>query len=96
MNLMLRMCNETNKVFFILQQHMKYRLSFKSKFKRKPLRHIFLSFSLLYLFIRSSKFVIIETCAYNIANDENAMISFKVNNRSSQKQPPVFYNKSCS
>ena len=38
-------------------------------------RHFSLSFTLLYPFIRSCKFVITETGAYNIAHDENAMSS---------------------
>ena len=38
-------------------------------------RHFCLSFLILYLFIRSCKFVIIETRAYDITHDENAMTS---------------------
>ena len=68
-------------VFVMLQQHMKYTrteikenfCSFKNKNKRKSLRDIFVSFFLLYLFIRSCKFVKID--AYDIAHDENAMSS---------------------
>ena len=51
--------------------------TFKNKNKRKSLlKDIFgLSFSRLYLFIRSCKFVIIETRAYDTAPDENGMSS---------------------
>ena len=62
------------KVFAILQQHMKYTRS-RITIKKIIKRHFCLSFSLLYLFIRSCKFVIVETRAYDIAHDENAMSS---------------------
>ena len=57
------------------QQHMKYTLS---RTKRKGIiikRHFCLSFSRLYLFIRSCKLVIIETCTFDITHDESAMSS---------------------
>ena len=48
----------------------------KNKSKRKSLRHnSVLSFSLLYLLVCHCKFVIIEICAYDIADDEKAMNS---------------------
>ena len=58
-------------VFVILQQHEVD--TFKNKTERK--RHFCLLFSLLYLLIRSYKLAIIETRAYDIAHDEDAMIS---------------------
>ena len=71
MNLMQFMCNERNIVFVMLKQQMKYTLS-RTKIIQ---RHFCLSFSLLYLFIRSCKFVITETRAFDIAHVENAMSS---------------------
>ena len=48
----------------------------KNKSKRKSLRHnSVLSFSLLYLLVCHCKFVVIEICAYDIADDEKAMNS---------------------
>ena len=48
----------------------------KNENKKKIIRrHFCLSFFLLYLFIRSYKFVIIETRTYDIAHDEKAMSS---------------------
>ena len=61
--------------------------TFKNK-KIKSLRDI------LYPFIRSCKFAIIETCSYDIAHDENA-ISSKYIIGSVRKQSPVF-SKCCS
>ena len=51
--------------------------TFKNKNKIIKKRQICLSFSLLYLFIHSYKFVLTETetHAYNIAHDENVMNS---------------------
>ena len=46
---------------------------FKNKNKIIIKRHFCLSFPRLYLFICSYKFVITETCTYNIERDENAM-----------------------
>ena len=46
-------------VFIILQHHTKYTLS-GTKIKEIIKRHFCLSFSLVYLFIRRCKFVIIE------------------------------------
>ena len=67
MNLMSFMCNERN-IFVILQQHLKYTLS-RIKWREIIKREICLSFSLLYLFICSWKFFIIETRAYDIVTD---------------------------
>ena len=47
--------------------------AFKKKKKIPIKKHFCLSFYRLYLFIRSCKFVVIETCTYDIAQDENAM-----------------------
>ena len=58
-------------VFVILQQHEVH--TFKNKTERK--RHFCLLFSLLYLLIRNYELAIIETRAYDIAHDEDAMIS---------------------
>ena len=61
--------------------------------------HFTLLFSVLYLFIRSCKFVIIETRPYKIAHGKNVMSSLIIQSMclgSSQTQPPVFYNKSYS
>ena len=55
-------------VFIILQHHTKYTLS-GTKIKEIIKRHFCLSFSLVYLFIRRCKFVIIETRAYDIAHN---------------------------
>ena len=83
------------KVFVILQQFLwvtqKYALYVSFK------RHFCLSFSLLYLLICSSNFVMIETDAYDIARDEIVMSSYysKCIIGSGQKQPLVFYNKNC-
>ena len=46
---------------------------FKNKNKIIIKRHFCFSFPRLYLFICSYKFVITETCTYNIERDENAM-----------------------
>ena len=43
--------------------------------KRKLLRYIFVYHSLFHMFIHGCKFVIIETCSYIIAHDENVMSS---------------------
>ena len=62
-------------VFVIHTTTYKVRTS-KNKSKRKSLRHnSVLSFSLLYLLVCHCKFVIIEICAYDIADDEKAMNS---------------------
>ena len=53
---------------------MKYTLSRKKEKKISKKRHFCLSFSLLYLFIRSYKFALIETCVYDMAH-EKAMSS---------------------
>ena len=60
-----------NLVLVILQEHMKYTLS-RTKIKEN---YFCLSFSLLYLFILSCKFDIIEACAYDITLDGNTMSS---------------------
>ena len=58
-----------------LQKHMKYTLS-KTKIKKTIIkRHSCLSFYRLYLCIKGRKFVIIETCAYDVAHDKNALSS---------------------
>ena len=56
---------------------------------------LFLSLHFLFLLMCSCIFVIIETCAYNIAHEEDAMSSLVIHS-SGQKQPPVLYSKSCS
>ena len=47
------------------QQHMKYTRSRKN-WKKIIKRHFCLSFSLLYLFLRSCKFAIVEALAYEL------------------------------
>ena len=48
----------------------------KQKLKKTIIkRHSCLSFYRLYLFIEGRKFVIIETCAYDVAHDKNALSS---------------------
>ena len=73
------MCNEINQS--ICHTKTTYEVNtFKNKNKRKSSkRYFYLSFSLLHLFIRNCKFFIIETRAYDIARNENAMISLKAN-----------------
>ena len=64
-------------VLVILRQHAVH--TFKNKNKRKIIKiHFCLSFSLLYMFIRSCKFIIVETRIYDIAHDENAMSSLMI------------------
>ena len=66
------MCNERNhSICYITTTYEVH--TFKNKTERK--RHFCLLFSLLYLLIRSYKLAIIETRAYDIAHDEDAMIS---------------------
>ena len=53
--------------------------TFKNKNKRKSLRDTFIYHFLLFsLFIRSCKFVIIETCSYDMMRTRGAHLSFKV------------------
>ena len=59
-------------VFVILQQHMKYTLS-RTKLKENHYETFLFIISLLYMFIRSCKFVVIGTRAYDIAHDKNTM-----------------------
>ena len=96
MNLMQFMCNERNMVFVMLKQQMKYILS-RTKIKKKIIkRHFCLSFSLLYLFIRSCKFVIIETrFRHSTWRDRDELINH-LKYMLRRKQPPVFHNRSYS
>ena len=65
-------------VFFYTPTTTTYEVhTFKNKNKKKTIikRHSCLSFYGLYLFIEGRKFVIIETCAYDVAHDKNALSS---------------------
>ena len=55
---------------------MKYIIS-RKKYKQIIKKHFYLPFSFLHWFLCSCNFVIIETSAYDIARDENAMSSLK-------------------
>ena len=88
------MCNERNHSICYTTTTYEVHI-FKNKNKSKSLRDIFYHFfSLLNLSIRSCKFVLTESRAYDIAHDENALSSkSKYIIGSGLKQPPMFYKK---
>ena len=70
------MCNEKNhRTCYIRRTYEVH--TFKTKNKRIIKRHFLIIFSLLYLFIRSCKFII-ETHTHDIAHDENTMSSLSI------------------
>ena len=74
MNLVRFMCNERNhRICYIPTTYEVH--AFKNEKRKKIKRHFCLSFSLLYIFIRSCKFIIINTRANDIAHDENMDIA---------------------
>ena len=72
------MCNErSHSICYTTTTYEVHAIKNQNKIK-SLLRDIFVyheTFSRLGLFIRSCKFVIIETCVYDIAHDENAISS---------------------
>ena len=82
-------CNDRNRSICYTTTTYAWSTHLQEQRSKKIIKSPFcLSFSFLYLYFCSSKFVIIETRAYGIAHDENAI--------SSWKQAPEFYNKSFS
>ena len=73
------MCNERNDsvcyTTATYKQHFQEQKTLSRTGKKIIKRHFYLPFSLLYLFIHSCKFVVIETYAYDIAHDDNVMSS---------------------
>ena len=82
-------CNERNRSIRYTTTTYVWSTHLQEQRSKKIIKSLFcLSFSFLYLYFCSGKFVIVETSAYDIAHDENAI--------SSWKQAPEFYNKSFS
>ena len=83
-------------VFVILQQHTKYILLI-TKVREIIKRHFWLSLSLLYLFISNWKCFTVETrWRYSTWSERDELINHsKYIVWSGQKQPLVFYSKSC-
>ena len=74
MNLVRFMCNERNHSICYIPTTYEVH-AFKNEKRKKIKRHFCLSFSLLYIFICSCKFIIINTRANDIAHDENVDIA---------------------
>ena len=76
------MCNERNHSICYTtttsSTHCPEQKSKKIIIKKVIIKKIIVIFSRLYLFIRSWKFVIIETSPYDIAHDENRMSSLLI------------------